>query len=47
MALCEFFVSSRQPLVCGVTSLGYDHTSLLGKTLKEIAWHKAGIFKVD
>lgn len=35
----------RRPIVCGVTSLGYDHTRLLGKTLPEIAWHKAGIFK--
>ncbi|XP_055352441.1 folylpolyglutamate synthase, mitochondrial-like isoform X3 [Paramacrobiotus metropolitanus] len=35
----------RNPVVCGVTSLGYDHMPILGNTLAEIAWHKAGIFK--
>uniref|UniRef100_A0A0K0FCC4 Folylpolyglutamate synthase n=1 Tax=Strongyloides venezuelensis TaxID=75913 RepID=A0A0K0FCC4_STRVS len=35
----------RKPIVCGITSLDYDHTSLLGNTLKEIAWHKSGIMK--
>ena len=29
----------------GITSLGLDHTSLLGNTISEIAWHKAGIMK--
>jgi len=33
------------PVVCGVTSLGIDHTNLLGNTVGSIAWHKAGIFK--
>jgi len=33
------------PVVCGVSSLGLDHTDILGKTIKSIAWHKAGIFK--
>ena len=33
------------PVVCGVTSLGYDHVELLGHTLTEIAGEKAGIFK--
>ncbi|KAK7094761.1 hypothetical protein V1264_006266 [Littorina saxatilis] len=33
------------PVVCGISSLDLDHTSLLGHTLEEIAWHKAGIFK--
>lgn len=33
------------PTVCAVTSLGVDHTAVLGKTVEEIAWHKAGIFK--
>lgn len=28
-----------------VTSLGLDHTSMLGDTVEKIAWHKAGIFK--
>lgn len=35
-----------KPIVTGVTALGVDHTAVLGKTLKEIAWHKGGIFKV-
>ena len=34
-----------QPIVCGITSLDFDHTKQLGSTLGEIAWHKAGIFK--
>nr|CAB3246984.1 folylpolyglutamate synthase, mitochondrial-like [Phallusia mammillata] len=33
------------PTVCGVSSLGIDHTNLLGDTIASIAWHKAGIFK--
>eukprot|EP00959_Pyramimonas_sp_CCMP1952_P327588 6857908-Pyramimonas_sp.AAC.1 len=33
------------PVVCGVTSLGYDHVELLGHTLTLIAGEKAGIFK--
>lgn len=33
------------PSVCAVTSLGIDHTAVLGQTVQEIAWHKAGIFK--
>ncbi|TPX64289.1 tetrahydrofolate synthase [Spizellomyces sp. 'palustris'] len=36
----------EKPTVCGITSLGFDHMPLLGKTLPEIAWHKAGIMKV-
>jgi folylpolyglutamate synthase len=28
-----------------VTRLGIDHVAMLGRTLEEIAWHKAGIFK--
>ncbi|KAJ8038851.1 Folylpolyglutamate synthase, mitochondrial [Holothuria leucospilota] len=35
----------REPTVVGITSLGYDHTFLLGDTLDKIAWHKAGICK--
>ena len=35
----------RAPLTTTVTSLSYDHTHLLGKTLPEIAFEKAGIFK--
>jgi folylpolyglutamate synthase len=34
-----------KPTVTAVTSLGIDHTAMLGSTLPEIAWHKAGIFK--
>ncbi|MGH7619453.1 MAG: bifunctional folylpolyglutamate synthase/dihydrofolate synthase [Gemmatimonadaceae bacterium] len=33
------------PIVAGVTSIGYDHTEYLGETLEEIAREKAGIFK--
>ncbi|XP_040899285.1 folylpolyglutamate synthase, mitochondrial-like [Toxotes jaculatrix] len=35
----------RKPWVCGITSLGFDHCSLLGDTIEKIAWQKAGIFK--
>ncbi|TPX32462.1 tetrahydrofolate synthase [Synchytrium microbalum] len=35
----------RKPIVCAISSLGLDHTAILGKTLPEIAWHKAGIMK--
>ncbi|KAF2751874.1 FolC bifunctional protein [Sporormia fimetaria CBS 119925] len=34
-----------RPTVTAVTSLGIDHTAMLGSTLPEIAWHKAGVFK--
>ncbi|KAI9659730.1 MAG: hypothetical protein M1831_003628 [Alyxoria varia] len=34
-----------QPCVTAVTSLGVDHTAVLGSTIEDIAWHKAGIFK--
>lgn len=33
------------PISTGVTSLGLDHVPLLGTTLGEVAWNKAGIFK--
>ncbi|KAG0548982.1 hypothetical protein BDA96_01G215100 [Sorghum bicolor] len=35
----------RAPVVCGVSSLGYDHMEILGSTLGEIAGEKAGILK--
>ena len=35
-----------KPVVTGITALGIDHVSVLGATIKEIAWHKAGIYKV-
>lgn len=49
--LCEvsWYLSScphRSPVVCGVGSLGLDHTDILGSTLTDIACHKGGIFKV-
>ena len=33
------------PLVSVITSIGMDHTELLGDTLSKIAWEKAGIIK--
>lgn len=35
------------PVAAGITSLGIDHIHVLGNTIEEIAWHKAGIFKAD
>ena len=35
----------REPYVCGISSLGYDHMEILGHTLPEIAGEKAGILK--
>ncbi|KAF8780259.1 hypothetical protein HU200_001930 [Digitaria exilis] len=35
----------QEPIVCGISSLGYDHMEILGNTLGEIAGEKAGIFK--
>ncbi|KAI3508535.1 hypothetical protein L1887_23543 [Cichorium endivia] len=35
----------QNPIVCGISSLGYDHTEILGDTLGLIAGEKAGIFK--
>lgn len=34
-----------QPTVCVITSISYDHTQMLGETLREIAGEKAGIIK--
>jgi len=34
-----------EPVACGVASLGLDHCSILGRSVEEIAWQKAGIFK--
>ena len=34
-----------QPLVCGITSIGLDHTEVLGDTIEQIAGEKAGIIK--
>ncbi|CAA7392706.1 unnamed protein product [Spirodela intermedia] len=35
----------QAPVVCGISSLGYDHMEILGNTLREIAGEKAGILK--
>jgi len=35
----------RKPSVTGITALGLDHTSLLGNSIEDIAWHKSGIMK--
>jgi folylpolyglutamate synthase len=35
----------EHPIVTGITSLGIDHVGVLGSTIEEIAWHKAGIMK--
>lgn len=34
-----------QPLVTVITSIGLDHTHILGDTISKIAWEKAGILK--
>lgn len=33
------------PVATGITSIGLDHVDILGHTVEEIAWYKAGIFK--
>lgn len=35
----------EKPLVSVITSIGLDHTHVLGETLEEITYHKAGIIK--
>lgn len=35
----------EKPIACGITTLDFDHTNILGNTLKSIAWSKAGIIK--
>ena len=35
----------KSPKVTVITNIDYDHTEILGKTLKEIAWDKGGIIK--
>ncbi|CAI4218481.1 unnamed protein product [Parascedosporium putredinis] len=34
-----------RPAAAGIASLGIDHVGVLGSTLPEIAWHKAGVIK--
>lgn len=38
-------VNVLTPLVSVVSSISYDHMAILGRTLAEIAWNKAGIIK--
>jgi folylpolyglutamate synthase len=33
------------PAATGITTIGLDHTDVLGNDLRSIAWHKSGIFK--
>ena len=35
----------KNPVVCGINTLELDHCDILGETIQEIAWHKAGIMK--
>ncbi|KAF6207281.1 hypothetical protein GE061_018522 [Apolygus lucorum] len=35
----------RKTPIVGITSLGLDHTQILGDTIEKIAWEKAGIMK--
>lgn len=37
----------QKPVVCGISSLGYDHMEILGHTLGAIAGEKAGILKKE
>ncbi|GAB4434366.1 MAG: folylpolyglutamate synthase/dihydrofolate synthase family protein [Chloroflexi bacterium OHK40] len=38
-------VNTLTPLVSVITSISYDHMAILGPSLAEIAWNKAGILK--
>lgn len=35
----------QNPIVCGCSTLDFDHCRILGHSLEEIAWQKAGIMK--
>jgi folylpolyglutamate synthase len=35
----------EKPKATAITSLGIDHTAMLGTTIEQIAWHKGGIIK--
>lgn len=35
----------KKPIASVITSIGYDHVNILGNTLTEIAYQKAGIIK--
>ncbi|CAK4030617.1 Folylpolyglutamate synthase [Lecanosticta acicola] len=36
----------QKPIVTAISTLGMDHIDMLGPTIENIAWHKAGIFKL-
>lgn len=37
----------KKPECCAITSIGYDHMEVLGNTLEEIGYEKAGIIKEE
>lgn len=37
----------KRPALTIITTISYDHTEILGQSLAEIAWHKAGIMRAD
>lgn len=37
----------KKPFITVITNIGFDHTEILGKTLEEIAFDKAGIIKPE
>ncbi|MBQ8782940.1 MAG: bifunctional folylpolyglutamate synthase/dihydrofolate synthase [Clostridia bacterium] len=43
--LCDSTNIIKQPEVCVITSVSYDHTHILGETIEEIAFQKSGIIK--
>jgi len=38
-------IGYSKPAVVGITALGLDHTNILGTTMADIAWQKAGVMK--
>lgn len=36
-----------RPMVCVITNVSRDHTHILGSTIRQIAWEKAGIIKAN
>ncbi len=50
--VCETGIGGRfdstnffNPILSVITSISFDHQELLGQSLEEIAWHKAGVIK--
>jgi len=37
----------KNPVACGISSIGLDHQAVLGQTISEIAHQKGGILKVN